>query len=206
MAQTKVLTGFMQYRDVDLLSKANFIIESLTGNPAYPDPAPTMPALQGYVTNYSNALDALAQCTPEKTILKNNARIALEAQLNRLALYVQAAGDNNRALLLTSGYSMGKEPAPIGVLPKPTDLRLAAGQNHGSIKASVKPVPNADSYLFELTETPLTIANDWMGIPSTKSSVEISGLTQGKQYVFRVCAIGSNPMRVYSEEGFAYVA
>lgn len=202
MRNQRVATSFLTYAQTKLLQKAQTIYQSLTDNPAFPDPTPNLAALNVAIAAYAFTLSA----PPSKanTQLKKQNRAALIAVLNQLAMYIQVTGNGNAAIYETSGYSLTKLPQPVGILSKPVNFKVRPAYT-GAVKLSLTKIDGADSYCFEYTSAPLTEESTWVSIQSSKASTIISNLNRGGQYVFRVTGIGSNPTCVYSDEITSYV-
>ena len=201
MAKIKVLVDFHHYRDAELDQKANFIISSMTGNAAFPDPVPDIVSITTANQEYITARRDAETGDHEKVAVKNQKRKALEDLLGKLGLYVEANGNNDEAILISSGFSLKKEREPVGILPKPTGFSVHATEK-GMIQLDLNAIKGAESYLYEYRS--LGEAN-WTVRISTKSDLLLTGLESGKQYEFRVAGIGANPERVYSDVLQSYV-
>src|SRR3954453_20521100 len=115
----KIATGFARYTDNNLAEKAQHIVNSLTGNAAYPAPNPELPDVQAAIDLFTTALANQANTGKQGTLVKNQRRDVLEQLLSDLALYVQTLGGNDAVKLQSSGYDLQKgKGAPIGILPK----------------------------------------------------------------------------------------
>ena len=199
MSTTKVLIGFSNYKDTDLDQKAQHILQCMTGNVNFPSPLPTLADLQTVITAYSNALGKAVDGTRQDTALKNQARAALEDLLRNLGMYVQMNSHNDPAIMLSSGFDISKTPAPVGVLPKPDGFGITVNESKGSMDVYLNAINGAKSYQYEFTETPVTPTNIWHVQTDTSTYITITNLQSGKEYAFRVCGIGSDPARVYSD-------
>ena len=199
MNSQKVTTNFGKYKDTDLNQKAQHIVDSLTGNAHFPTPAPALTVLQTAITDYANALAKAVDGSKEDTVLKNQARDGLEKLLVKLALYVQLNSNDDPAIILRSGFDISKPHAPIGVVPKPDGFTVIAGQEKGSIDLGLNTVTGAVGYQYEYTDAPLTATSVWAVIVDTSGGITIHHLQSGKEYAFRVAAVGSDPSRVYSD-------
>ena len=201
MAKIKILVDFSHYRDAELDQKANFIIGSMSGNAAFPDPVPDIAAITMANDEYITARRDAETGDHEKIAIKNQKRAILEDLLGKLGLYVQANGKNDEAILISSGFSLKKDREPVGMLPKPTGFSVHATEQ-GMVQLDLNAIKGADSYRFEyrLPEDP-----NWTVRISTKSDLLLTGLESGKQYEFRVAGIGSNPERVYSDVLHSFV-
>ena len=196
---TRVKVNFGTYTDSGLYQKSEHILQSMTGNPNFASPTPALTVLQTAITKYSAALGKVVDGTKQDTVLKNQARQELESLLHDLGLYVQLNGQNDEAILASSGFDSSKTPAPVGILAKPTGFGADVNQAKGCIDLWLDSINGARSYLYEYTETPVTAASAWRVLGDTATSITISGLDSGKEYAFRVTGIGSDPTRVYSD-------
>lgn len=205
MPKSKILTGFTRYSDPDVLVKAREIVSHMTNNVNFVTPVPTLADLTLLITNYETSLSAAASGSKLDTSVKNQKRDLMEESLTNLAYYVQANGKNDEAILLSSGFELQKSKTPVGILPKPENLKVLPGNSGGSVKVSVNKITGADSYLFEYTDAPVTASSIWLVLPSSKSNNTVSGLISGKQYAFKVTGVGSNPEQVFSDVVLSFV-
>ena len=196
----KIATGFSSYTDSGIAEKAQHIVNSMSANPAYPAPVPALTDVQTVIASFTTALANLGTTGKQGTLLKDQLRDTLQQLLNSLALYVQATGGNDIVVLQGSGYDLQKgKGSPIGILPKPANFKVVPGPMPGSVKLSFDAIPGANTYLFQYAEAPVNGNTAWQNIYSGKSSYLIEDLTSGKQYAFRVCAIGTDPTLVFSD-------
>ena len=201
MARIKI--GFSTFTDAALLVEAAQIITSMTGNSYFPNPVPPLSEVQEAYDAYNAAMAA----TPGKdaTMTKNKTRAGLEQVLRELGLYIQLNSKGDEAILSSTGYKLASKPAPIGVLPKPSNFAAVPGDVRGSIKLSLKTVDGANSYVYEYTAAPITGTSIWKSVTQPRASTVISNLVSGQQYSFRAVAVGSDPTRIYSDEISSFV-
>ena len=201
MARTKIVTGFSRYRDPEMDQKAKFIIDSMTGNPHFTDPVPAIADITTANDEYIAARSAAETGDHESVTIKNQKREVLENLLNRLALYVEANANGDEAIMLSSGFSLSKHPEPVGILPKPEHFSVRPTER-GMISLNLRAIPGAESYQFEYR---LAEDSQWTIEVHTASNILITGLESGKEYMFRVAAIGAASERVYSDELSSYI-
>lgn len=170
----------------------------MTGNAAFPTPTPTPDTLNGAFDEYGALLNKGRGCTPVETATKQQLRAYITTALQGWGAYVQENGNNNRTILLTSGFDLSKDRTPVGPLPAPAELTVVKGLVSGSLNAKVKPVPGSRGYFFEIKSASKEDDN-WQPSFSTKSNFVFTDLTPGSQYLLRVCAKGSNPVCAYTE-------
>ncbi|OIR13263.1 hypothetical protein GALL_56480 [mine drainage metagenome] len=198
MATPRVKVSFSTYTDSGFYQKSEHILQSMTGNPNFATPTPTLADVQTAITKYSDALGKVIDGTKQDTVLKNQARKELEALLHDLGLYVQLNGKNDEAIILSSGFDIANPRIPIGILPKPTGFNTGKNTITGCVDLELDPINGAKSYQFEYTDAPVTETSVWHVVTSTAAFITITGLVSGKEYAFRVTGVGSDPTRVYS--------
>ncbi|HEX3024969.1 MAG TPA: fibronectin type III domain-containing protein [Chitinophagaceae bacterium] len=199
MLNQKVLIGFSNYKDTDFDQKAQHILQSMTGNANFPTPVPTLSEVQTGITNYSASLAKAVDGSKQDTVLKNQARTALEELLHNLGMYVQLNSKNDPAIMLSSGFDVSKIPTPVGILPKPDGFSVTPSASKGNVDLYVHAIYGAKSYQYEYAETPITSNNGWHVVTNTATEVTINNLQSGKEYAFRVAGIGADPTRTYSD-------
>src|SRR5271169_5863733 len=142
MSTIRVSLAFAQSPDADLAAFAENIIESLTGNAAYPAPVVSVANLTTSLTAFNNALAAAAQGGPMQTAAKNAARDALVALLRQEANYVQGVASDDLAKLLSSGFqniNTNRAQSPLDI---PGILEID-NEMSTQLAVSLQPVANA---------------------------------------------------------------
>jgi hypothetical protein len=205
MKKSKIITGFTKLSDSELDVKSQQIVSKMNKNPNFSAPIPDIDEVIEAKNAFENALTAAAHGNTNDTAFKNQTRTILEELLHRLGLFVELTANGNEAILFSSGYDLQKERETVGVLPKPENLKISMGANPGSVKVTVNSLTNADSYLFEYIEFPVTNAATWVIMPSSKANIEVTGLESGKQYAFKVAGVGANPTRVFFDVVTSFV-
>ena len=197
MNVTKVSISFTKYADAAFETKAEYIVSCMTGNPAFSSPIPTLADVQTVLTKYSTDLVAAAGRGLVAVAEKNKSRRVLELLLTQLGMYVMYIANGDEAILTSSGYSTIKMPAGQQ-LDNIGQVMVTNGPTSGVLETSVKNVKGARSFLHEYTDSLPTEETQWESTPSSKSNYAFTKLQPGKQYWFRVAAIGTRNQLVYS--------
>jgi len=205
MTTPKIVTGFSRYKDLDMVTKANYIYTCMYNNVNFTDPKPLLADLKTTINNFEMSMVEAISGNKSETAKKNSLRLELEGLLNNLSYYVQTNGKNLESILLSSGFDIKKRNAKVGMLLKPTHFMVAPGSGTGSVRVSLKPIVRAMSYIFEYTEMPNTESSVWVAKPSTKTYLIINGLVSGKQYAFKVAGVGSNVSQVFSDIVLSFI-
>ena len=177
--------------DADLITRTTGILTAMTGNTAYPTPAPTLAAVHASLTAFSTALSDAQGGGVVLTAAKNAAREALALLLRELASYVHVACKGDMQKLLSSGFPIQKPSRqPVGVLLPPVGLTLANGTRSGELDAWATPVPGSVLYTWRVA---LVTAPDVSvrSVQSTAASITFLGLTPASEYQVIVNAIGT---------------
>jgi hypothetical protein len=194
-----------KFTDAGLLLFSKGVKTQMTGNLNFPNPEPTLEEL-GLANNaYEQALEQVRNGGKEATSLKNDKRAALSQLLKSLALYVEKTSNGDRTIILSSGFETNKLPSTVGPLPTPTGLKVMAGNARGVVTVICDVCKGASAYMFEYAEWTPDGNLVWIKVIETKHKAEISGLTEGKNYLFRVTYIGADPSRKCSDEVSSYV-
>jgi hypothetical protein len=197
----KIATNFYRYRDSELSNKLQYIVTSMTGNAAFPSPEPAFAVFKMAADNFAQALtdasDRSTQSVANKNLLRKNAIVIF----SRLARYIEISALGNELELLSSGFTLAKNTAPVGTLPKPTNFSVQSLEQT-SAKIRLTSIYGAIGYQYEYKLVDAEVWNIYVG---TKSSTIITDLTSGMAYNFRVAAIGTSPTRLYSDILTSYV-
>ena len=177
--------------DALLLSKADTIVNAMTGNASYPEPSPSLAAITTAANEFSTAVANAANGGTTLTAIKNSKRAALAALLRELGSYVAVACKGRMEDLLASGFPIQKPTrTPVGVLPAPATPVLSFGPRSGELAASTPPLANAYTYSWRvaLASSPTVYVQR---AQTTAASDVFEGLTPGQIYVVDVSAVGS---------------
>jgi Fibronectin type III domain len=198
----KILTitnGFAKLTDANLDLRANQIHTAMNGNANFPSPVPSMDTFGDAILAFSAALNESRDGDRLKVAIKNQKRDELVDILHLLADFVlfKSAGDS--VIAISSGFSIGKQPAPAPPITKPENLRVLQGENSGQLSTKVKQVKGAKSYLHQYATDVMMAQNNWLNIFCTRSSCMIDDLQPGTKYNVRVAAVGPKDQLVYSD-------
>src|SRR5436305_7375855 len=133
--------------DALLVTGTQTIVNSLTNNPDYPTPTPTLGTVTTALNAFTVAIADAAEGGKEETAIKNAKRAELVSLLRQLASYVGVTCGGDMAKLLSSGFPTWKPTkSPIGVLPPPDAPFTAPGPQTGELTATSSPVFGAYTY------------------------------------------------------------
>ncbi len=198
MAQLRVLLGFATAPDHTLEETTLAVLDSTKGLYAHPEIYATPPVAKADLAAaqkaFTDAIGALAQGGTQSTAAKDQARAALVTPLRQLALYVQQVIQDNAAYdlaeLLLSGFDAVSTNRAQTPLATPAITKID-NTGEGSLTLRVKPSPNARMYEVQKKadgEADYSAA----GMFASTRGMEVTGLTPGTRYTFRVRAMGGS--------------
>ncbi|MEI6055045.1 MAG: hypothetical protein WCR55_03215 [Lentisphaerota bacterium] len=186
MKHQRALINYSRVKDNDLQELVQGIISQLTKNTNYPNPDPALSVLQASLKAFNDALVKCQHGTKEDTAVKNEKRIALEANLTTLGNYVNSVAKGNTAMLDSSGLPLSKLPQPVGFIPAPENFKVTDGENPGEIYFEMKKNKQSTGNIiaYALSPAPENI-EDWHQKTFTAATGWIGGLESGKKYAFK---------------------
>lgn len=192
------------FTDAEFLTKTRYILLSLTGKPAFPDPVPPLADLSKAIDRFSDSMVGASSGTHGLVAAKNERRAELEAVYIQLGMYVMYIANGNLELLKQSGYTVAKDPEPV-YITNPGNVTLYNGVTSGELDSSVTAVRGAKVYLYQITDSEPKENTVWDSRTCSRSKYTFRGLTPGKKHCIRVAVTGSGDQIAYSTIASQYV-
>jgi hypothetical protein len=169
-----------------LILYAQNIVKAMTGNPAFPTPAPTLAALTAAIAALNAAEMATLTRLKGTVSARNTARGALVLLLQQLKGYIQNTADadlaNGAPMIESAGVGVRKTP----VRP-PRVFNATPGPTSGSAKLVTPAAAHRASYEWE---TSTDGGKTWVTAPPTmQARTTVTGLPSGTSVQFRVRAV-----------------
>ncbi|MGZ4034302.1 MAG: hypothetical protein ACXVPU_12505 [Bacteroidia bacterium] len=161
-----------------------FIVTSMTGNPSYVTPSPTLVSLTTAGNNLETAYISAKGGGKDETANMHAKEAALDLLLTSIGSYAQGIANANpltaEAVLLSAGINTKKTATA-----RPNGFRISAGNNSGEIQIRTDSSARA-VFTMETTKTP-DAEDSWEVLYSgTHSQFLTTGLDSGVRYYFRV--------------------
>ena len=204
---SKVTMGLSGLKASDLVAKSIHIESKMEGNPLFATPTPTLAEVTAAREELEIRISAAAMGDRSAIALRKDQELVLKTRLRKLANYVQIAS-NSESDVLSSGYDVRKKSESITHLSRPTSLEAKRSDAEGVVDLSWKPVRGSQHYIVEMTTTdPLMGNTTWIHSAYTgKSNHEVSNLSPGTYYWFRVRALGSQGQSPFSDPSVVMAA
>lgn len=198
MKNAKIILRFARLNDANLEAQSFAILAAMTGNTHFPEPAPSLAALNNSITLFSDSLAFAKTGDRVRGIHKNQQRQNLEQLLTRLANYCSFIANGDRFILASSGFRLNAASNASNSLGNPENFTVEVGANSGEALAYVKSVPNAKSYLFRWGIAPI-VNETWLHTIHSKPWFTITGLVPGSIYSFQIGVAGTKGQTVYTD-------
>ncbi len=165
-----------------LVTYAQNVVTRMTGNPAFPSPAPTLPMVLAAVGELQTAETAALARTKGAVAIRNEKRAALVTLLGHLRGYVQTIADGNvengTSIIESAGFAVKKTTAR-----KPRVFDAVPGAVSGSAKLVAPSAGPRASYEWQYSTDG---GKTWLTAPVTmQARTTVPGLTPGASVVFR---------------------
>ena len=189
----RIKLGHSRVSYVALVDKSRTNISMLTGNAAYATPNPTLAAF----ATAADALDSAVQAYDfSRSRLdkqeRDQAFVVLKAMRADLGAYVQTTSGGDATLITSAGFEMEAGKSPMGLLPAPQNVRAVSTAYPGKVELRYNGVKGRLIYEVSVCAGDPKVETDWNPYTSTsKNRVSFTGLQSGKEYFFRVVALGS---------------
>ncbi|HQX31543.1 MAG: fibronectin type III domain-containing protein [Flavobacteriales bacterium] len=188
-----VKLGHSRVTFVALVDKSRTNISMLTGNAAYTTPNPTLASF----ATAADALDTAVQAYDfSRSRLdkqdRDQAFVALKAMRADLGAYVQTTSGGDATLITSAGFEMEAGRQPLGLLNAPQNVRAVSTAYPGKVELRFNGVKGRLVYEVSICAGDPKVEADWSLYTTTgKNRVSFTGLNSGKEYFFRVVALGA---------------
>ena len=198
----QVKLGLNRLSPAEKVALTNTIVTAMTGNANFGTPNPPLATLTTKATTLNAKIGAVntAKASYETALAeRDDAEIALDADLTQEGAYVENASGGDKAKIESAGMGVRAPRTPPTVPAQVMNLVLTAGDFTGSLDVAFDPTNGSKSYEVQTCADPLNEAN-WMFKGSfTKSSGTVDGLTSGSKQWVRVRAVGAAGVGPWSD-------
>jgi hypothetical protein len=164
-----------------LITFADNVVKSLTGNASFPSPSPALATVSAAITDLQNAETATLARTKGAAAMRNAKRATLVGLLQQLRMYVQSITDENAenapAMIQSAGMAVKK-----AATRKPRVFAALAGAVSGTVKIVAPSAGARSSYDWQYS----TDGKTWIDLTSTiQAKTNLTGQTPGTVLEFR---------------------
>lgn len=168
--------------------------------------ATTLATSVNVLESLNNEAEQAELILEQKIAQRDAQRAEVEAQLTVLGSGVENVAAGETTVVLASGFNVQAERTAVGPVGAPQNLEAKTADMEGEIDSKWSPVRGAKSYIVEYKPDDEPDA-PWKQIGvTTRSKFTVAGLTSGKKYRVRVCALGAAGTGPYSDEAVKMAA
>ena len=190
MTISKITVGYTRMSDARLQEHAQAIIAAMQDNRNFADAQPMLTAVNDALNAFTEALSQAKTRDRVRVAFKNETRVKLAAALRTLANFCTFKADGERSVLASSGFPLSSEQRIAKPLSTAENFSVELGGNSGEVLLSLNRVTNAQAYIFQYAQAPVTKASAWLHSSSSQSFITLTGLEPLMQYSFKVTVIG----------------
>jgi hypothetical protein len=187
MKKVKVLLDFIRFAIAMKIAFYRNVITKLTDNVFFTKPDVSLADAKTSVDKLETAFIGAQDGGHTAVAAMHDAEAEADAIFRILAAYVDRIADGDETKILSSGFHPSAQPTTI---QKPA-LSAEDGDNSGSVRLVAKAIEKAGSYIWQIGKDVLpTDESGWSIIgQSTRAYYDLTGLTVGAKYYFRVAAV-----------------
>jgi hypothetical protein len=178
-----VVLSFKRYGEADLAQFSTNVILRMERDAQFESLMPDVNVLKVCDAAFDEAVSNALDGGPKAVKIKNAKMAELNAQLETVALKVDALADGDEDVILAAGFEVAKTPTGVVEITSPTDLKVVNDVRSGVVKLSWKKVKGAVSYGIERMSSEDSIWRN--GDYSTAKSIVITNLKPGTYVTFR---------------------
>jgi len=195
-----LIKGTSKLTSAELAAKADFIVERMTGNAAFPDAASLLTVITAATATLRAAMRDALDGGRTATAIKYARHKELRLLLNQLAGHVASVAEGNELAILSAGFGVRKPGKPAPEPEMPADVRAYISDHTGRVDLTWAPVDPAVTYHIQWTAGDPSDEKAWQLVAvSTRSSAKVTGLPSGQVSYFRVAGIGTKGMGPWSQ-------
>lgn len=188
-------------------TQAFVIHESMSGNPHFPNPAPSMAefgqALEELKEANINALDRGRMAITKRNIAEDR----ISRMITALAGYVNSICMGDPQMILSAGFKLQKQPEPISELHAPRSGTVCRTALPRQLKLTWRNVPGSRFYMVEEAIVDAEGNTEWhqLALP-TRPQLLLKDRRVDLPYRFRIQARGTQVESPYAEVRYAKIA
>jgi len=208
MKKFVVALGLGKLSTPQKIELGNTVVLAMTGNANFTTPSPPLAEITtatGDLETAYNNFQSAGGGTSLSAIVREKEEI-FDEKLTALGNYVDGIAKGSETIILSAGMKTKKQSAPIGIPAMVENLNAKSGEQTGKIELRWSPVKGARTYIVHMSDDVNNPASyRIMGYP-TASNFIAENLEAGKEFWFRIEAIGSAGVGHASDPAAAHAA
>ena len=197
MKKTVVVLDFIRIPVPEKFGRGLNVTESMTGNPNFPSPDVPLADLTEATTLLETSYVAGLSGDRQKKAVMHRAEAAWNQLMRDQAKYVDRIAKGDRAIILSAGFNVSKQPDPR----KRPEFSVVRGEKPGSVILHCKAMQEAYSYVWQYCKVTLAeTETEWtFGNATGKATATLYNLTPSLKYWFRVAPVLADETGAFCE-------
>ncbi|MCS3796708.1 hypothetical protein [Niastella sp. OAS944] len=183
-------------KDRDLVTTIKRVLEKLKNNAVFPNPPLALAELEKLLPELEAALVRAKTRDMEWVAVKNGKKAIALQLLEQLAQYVTSVSNDDRGMILSSGFYVTDEQTARPV-PAIETLEVELG-SAGEATTRAGNITGAIAFVHQYTTEAPGPDTVWVSEESSVRNYTFRGLASDKRHWFRVVAIGRRGKKAYS--------
>ncbi len=186
----RVLLDFARLATAQLIMFCRHVITSLTGNTNFTTLNPTLAVATAATDALEAADDAAMDGGRVEIAIRKQTKVSTIDVFRQLASSVQNQGQEDRAILISSGYGVTKVPTPVGPIGPPAAPKVIRTKDSGTIKAMLPKMRGVSSVTWRIAlQSAPTVYLET--VSTSGSRYTFTGLTGGATYLIQAAVVGT---------------
>ena len=197
MKKTTVILDFIRIPIPEKFGRGLNVTESMTGNPNFPTPDVPLADITEATALLETSYVAGLSGDKQKKAVMHRAEAAWNQLMRDQAKYVDRIAKGDRAIILSSGFNVSKQPDPR----KLPEFSVVHGDKPGSVILHCKAIKGAYAYVWQSCKGTLAETEaGWAYAKATgKATAVVEDLIPITKYWFRVAAVLAEGTAAYCE-------
>lgn len=184
--------GLSGLSPLELVNKAQILVEKMTLNNHFPHPEPSVAVLAARKDILADCISKAFFNDPKSAEKQQEAYNTLVELIHQLAGYVTRIADGNSEILLSSGFDIRSKRKKSPMPEHPENFQVHISDEGGTTRLEWEKVSGNYAYVIQITSTnPETGNAVWVtaGV-TTRTELIIQNLKLGMRYYFRIKTAG----------------
>ncbi|MBL7127653.1 MAG: hypothetical protein ISS16_01570 [Ignavibacteria bacterium] len=192
----KVKLGLKNLSVLKKITKANAIVNQMTGNPNFTNPNPSLANMSAKISELESAkvqTEVIKKQYHTQVNLQKKVQTELDSMIKQLASYVNNASTGDSKKILSSGFAVAAKPGMVRELYPPEDFIAKTGDEEGEVNLSWKKLRRVGNHTYHAFGRKYGSQEKFKLLAGTdQKKVAIKGLESSGKYELYVLGVKEN--------------
>ena len=192
----RVKIGLTNLSVLKKITKANAIVNQMTGNPYFTNPNPSLADLSAKVGEMESTkvqTEVIKKQYHKQVNLQKKIEKEMDSMMQQLASYVNNASTGDSKKILSSGFAVAAKPGTVRELYTPEDFIAKTGEEEGDVILSWKKLRRVGNHTYHVFGRKYGSQEKFKLLAGTdQKKVVIKGLESSGKYELYVLGVKEN--------------